>query len=93
MSLEPTALSLRIPRVIRRGAQAMYNRQSTRPMSPLLSSSLLLSSLELSDTTIYEPSIRALLRTAAHFCQGVVLKLSTVPASPIRPISVPPGAN
>ena len=30
--------------------------------------SLLLSSLELSDTTTYEPSIRALLGTAPHFC-------------------------
>jgi len=32
------------------------------------SSSLLLSSLELSDTKVYEPSIRARLGTAAHFC-------------------------
>ena len=43
------------------------------------SSSLLLSSLELSDTTVYEPPIRALLGTASHFCQVVVLKLRTVP--------------
>ena len=34
-----------------------------------LLSSLLLSSLELSDTTIYEPWIRALLGTASHFCE------------------------
>ena len=31
-------------------------------------SSLLLSSLELSDTTIYETYIRALLGTTPHFC-------------------------
>jgi len=36
------------------------------------SSSLLLSGLELSDTTIYEPYIRALLETAPHFCRAVV---------------------
>ena len=45
----------------------------------LLFSSLLLSSLELSDTKVYEPSIRARLGTAAHFCEVVVLKLRTVP--------------
>ena len=43
------------------------------------SSSLLLSSLELSDATIYEPQIRALLETAPHFCQAVVLEFRTVP--------------
>ena len=32
------------------------------------SSSLLLSSLELSDITIYEPEIRAFLGTAPHLC-------------------------
>ena len=32
------------------------------------SSSLLFLSLELSDTTMYAPSIRALLGTASHFC-------------------------
>ena len=36
-----------------------------------------LSSLKLSDTTVYEPEIRALLGTAAHFCE-VVFKLRTV---------------
>ena len=43
------------------------------------SSSLLRSSLELSDTTIYEPQIRAHLGTFSHFCLVVVLKLRTVP--------------
>ena len=43
------------------------------------SSSVSLSSLELSDTKVYEPQIRALLGTAAHFCEVVVLKLRTVP--------------
>ena len=38
------------------------------------SSSLLLSSLELSGTKVYEPQIRALLGTASHFCEVVVLK-------------------
>jgi len=40
-------------------------------------SSLLLPSLELSDTKVYEPSIRARLGTASHFCLVVVLKLRT----------------
>jgi len=44
---------------------------------PSSSSSLLLSSLELSDTKVYAPQIRALLGTAAHFCEVVVLKLRT----------------
>ena len=39
------------------------------------SSYLLLSSLELSDTQVYEPEIRAILGTASHFCQVVVYKL------------------
>ena len=34
-------------------------------------SSCLLSSLELSDTKVYAPKIRALLGTAAHFCEVV----------------------
>jgi len=38
-------------------------------------SSLLLSSLELSGTTIYEPEIRALLGTSAQFCEVVVLRV------------------
>jgi len=41
-------------------------------------SSLLFSSLELIDTQVYEPETRALLGTASHFCQAVVLKLRTV---------------
>ena len=47
-----------------------------------LSSSLLLSSLELSDTKVYEPYIRARLGTASHFCKVVVPKLKTVPRDP-----------
>ena len=39
--------------------------------------SLLLSSLDLSDKKVHEPKIRALLGTAAHFCEVVVLKLRT----------------
>ena len=41
-------------------------------------SSLLLSSLESSDTKVYEPEIRALLGTALHFFKVLVLKLITV---------------
>jgi len=41
------------------------------------SPSVLLSSLELSNTKVYEPQIRALLGTASHFCEVVVLKLIT----------------
>ena len=36
--------------------------------SCMSASTLLLSSLELSDTQVYEPEMRALLRTASHFC-------------------------
>jgi len=49
------------------------------------SSSLLLSSLELSDTKVYAPQMRARLGTAAHFCEVVILKLRTAPiGSPRR---------
>jgi len=48
------------------------------PCRPSSSSSLLLSSLELSDTKVYEPLIRAHLGTAAHFCEVGVRKLRTV---------------
>ena len=55
------------------GVQA--DRKSSSP------SSLLLLSLELSDTKVYEPYVRALLETASYFCEVVVLKLSGVPAT------------
>jgi len=61
--------------------------------TPTFSSALLLSSLELSDAKVYEPQIRALLGTASHFCEVVVLKLRTVPTpmpSPPRPMPQPP---
>ena len=45
------------------------------------SSFLLLSILELSDTQVYEPCIRTLLRTASHFCDVDVLKLANVDGS------------
>ena len=44
-----------------------------------LFSSLSTSSLELSDTTVYEPSIRALLGPASQFCEAVVLRSRTLP--------------
>ena len=43
------------------------------------SSYLLRSSLELSDTKVHEPQIRALLGTASHFCEVVFLQSKTVP--------------
>ena len=39
--------------------------------------SLILPSLELSDTQVYEPYIRALLGTTAHFCEVAVFELRT----------------
>ena len=45
------------------------------------SSSLFLSILELSDTAIYEPYIRAFLGTAPQFCTAVVLE------SPVRVVA------
>ena len=38
------------------------------------SSSSLLSRLELSDTEVYEPLLRALLGSASHFCEVAILK-------------------
>jgi len=61
-------------RLSRRALHAARN-----PNTRWSSSSLLLSSLELSDTTICQPYIRALLGTASHFCEAVVLTLRTVP--------------
>jgi len=65
----------------------LAGRRRLRPARPpialkgcLFAPSLLLSSLELSDTTIYEPLMRALLGTAAPFCRVVVLKLKSVVA-------------
>ena len=49
------------------------------PEYTLPSSSLLPSSLRLSDTQVYEPQIRTRLETASHFCEVAVLKLRTVP--------------
>ena len=53
-------------------------------LNSTLSSSSLLSSLELRDTPVYEPSIRALLGTASHCCEVVVLKLRTPEAGGAR---------
>ena len=51
-------------------------KQSTRHAQlPEDAFSSLFSSLELSDTKVYKPQIRALLGTAAHLCKEVVLKL------------------
>jgi len=54
--------------------------QSTKETNHLpvgcLPDGLLLSSPELSDAKVYEPSIRACLGTTAHFCEVVVPRLS-----------------
>ena len=55
-----------------------------RERGTLLFRGLLLSSLELSNTKVYEPQIRALLGTASHFCQVGVLKLRTVPIAGVH---------
>ena len=61
-----------------------------------------LSSLELSDTNAYEPSSRALLGTASHFCEIVVLAwgahnlgvAARLPAlADDRAVAVPPAAQ
>ena len=38
-------------------------------------------SLELSDPKVYEPEIRALLGTASHLCEAIVLKRTRIPLS------------
>ena len=59
---------------------ALLYRRSRPPFhASSSSSSLLLSSLELIDTQVYEPGIRALLGNALHFCEVVVLESRTVP--------------
>jgi len=67
LTLHPTPYTLHLtPYTCRRvGACA-----ASRPRAASSSSALLLSSLELSDTQVYEPEIRALLGTASHFCEG-----------------------
>ena len=55
------------------GMHPRPGRDSSSPSSS--SSSLFLSSPELSDATVNTPYIRALLGTASHFCKVVVLKL------------------
>ena len=66
----------------------IHHRVSLACHACLIFSSLLLSSLELSDnTTIYEPGIRALLGTASHFCEAVVLKLRAVPPGTVPRVS------
>jgi len=68
------------------------------PGGVLLASSSLLSSLELSDTKVHEPQIRALLGTASHFCEEVVggscwrgaVPSSRTPASTLNPFNCNP---
>ena len=86
-----TAVSLRVlahGMLTRRGLSGSNSEEerssSAGPRSihapgPSSLSSLLLSSLELSDTTLYESYMRALLGTASHFCEVFALKSRTVP--------------
>ena len=74
-----------------RGGYFLWARYSCTPAvrasmtATFFFSSLLLSSLELSDAQVYEPFIRAPFGTASHFCRIVVLKLRTCHhPSPIR---------
>ena len=62
-------------------AARRVQRETPQPPS---SSSELLSSLELSDTKVYKPQIRALLGTASHFCQVDVFELRAVPIGEAR---------
>ena len=55
----------------RPGTQDLMGREELHPSVLDL---LLLSSVELSDTTICEPEILALLGTTSHFCEAVVPK-------------------
>ena len=59
-------------------ADVSWNTSSELSSRLFTFSSLLLSRLELSDTTICEPYVRAILGTASHFCPALVLKLRTV---------------
>ena len=78
--------SLPSPRFCRHPPPNKGLRRCSRwgPSQPLQHScsSSSLSSLELSDTKVHEPYIRALLGTASRFCEVVVLKLRTVPNHP-----------
>ena len=54
---------------------------SIRAAGLVLLLSLLLSSLELSDTNVHEPQMQALLGTASYFCEVVVLRSRTLPSA------------
>ena len=51
-----------------RGTARVPPRMNPALLLGVASSSLLLSSLEMSDTPVYEPAIQALLGTALQFC-------------------------
>ena len=55
-----------------------------------LLSFVILSSRDLSDTTIYEAQIQALLGFASRFCEAVVLKFATL-ADLVQPADGAPG--
>ena len=63
---------------VRTGHAGMMSVRTGRADMVVVSSfSLILPSLELSDTQVYEPYIRALLVIASYFCDEVVLKSRT----------------
>jgi len=66
ISVPPTTSHPSSERDISEDGSSANPNPETRILHP--SSSFLLSSLELSDTKVYEPATRARLGTAAHFC-------------------------
>ena len=59
--------------VLSEDEKMMQKMRDDMVFAPSFFSYLLLSSLELSDTKVYAPQVRALLGTASHFCGVVVL--------------------
>ena len=75
--------SVSITSAARSSSQPLYKASTYWSHLKLITCSylpaLLLSSLDLSDTHVYEPYMRALLGTASHFCEVVVLKSTGSP--------------
>ena len=74
-------------RISKTSTRQQSRHSSASKTSSTSSPSLLLWSLEFSDTIIYEPEIRALLGTASHFCEAVALR--AVPLGTVLNLGVP----
>ena len=77
-----TRIRIRVGQVLRRAADeklggAKLEKFKSQVFPKPFSSSLLLPSLELSDTQVYAPQIRALFGTASHLCEEVFPKPET----------------